>query len=68
MISPMLNGNKVFGGIDPDTSLTYGFSPETGEVDKTKNMKEKDMYGAICQALGLNYPGRAYYKSMIRKA
>ncbi len=68
LISPMLNGNKVYGGVDPMTALTYGFSPETGESDKTKNMKESDIYGAICHALGLNYAGRRNYTSMVRKA
>lgn len=68
MISPLLQGNKIFGGIDPATALTYGFDPVTGEPDKNRNMKEKDCYGVLAQTLGLDFRGRSNYKSMIRKA
>ncbi len=67
MISPLLNGNRIFGGIDPATGLTFGFNPESGEPERMRSMKEKDMYGAVCHAMGLNYTGRANYKSMVRK-
>jgi hypothetical protein len=68
MISPLLNGNKIYGGIDPLTSLTYGYDPLTGSPDKGRHMKEKDSYGIVAQALGLDYKGRANYKALIRKA
>ena len=68
MISPLFQGNKIFGGIDKATGLTYGFDPLTGLEDKARHMTEKDCYGAVAQALGLDYKGRANYKSMIRKA
>lgn len=67
MISPLLNGGRVFGGVDPTTSLTFGFDPITGEADKMKKMKEKDIYGAISEALAIDYKGRGSYKAMIRK-
>ena len=68
MISPLLQGNKVFGGIDAASSLTYGFDPLSGEPDKTRKMKEKDCYGIVAQALGLDYTGRSNYKALMRKA
>lgn len=68
MISPLLQGNKIFGGIDKATGLTYGFDPLTGMEDKGRLMHEKDCYGVVAQALGIDYKGRANYKSMIRKA
>lgn len=68
MISPLFNGNKIYGGIDPMTALTYGFDTETGAPNKMKSMREKDMYGAICHALGIEYSGRGNFKAMVRKA
>ncbi|RYZ57399.1 MAG: hypothetical protein EOP07_09980 [Proteobacteria bacterium] len=68
MISPLLNGNKIYGGIDAATGLTHGFNAQTGEPDKTKHMRERDMYGVVCQALGIDYMGRDNYKAMIRGA
>ncbi|MBC7659299.1 MAG: hypothetical protein H7249_06280 [Chitinophagaceae bacterium] len=66
MVSPLLNGNKIFGGIDPETALTYGFIGDTGAPDKTKMMKERDIYGVIAQAMGLSYMGRGSYKAVVR--
>jgi uncharacterized protein (DUF1501 family) len=68
MISPLFHGNKIYGGIDAATGLTHGFNPLTGEPDKNKLMRERDMYGVVCQALGIDYMGRDNYKAMIRGA
>lgn len=67
LVSPMLNGNKIYGGVDPMTALTYGFDPKTGQPDKAKNMKEHDIYGAIAHAMGLEYSNRGDYSSMVKK-
>lgn len=67
MISPMLNGNKIYGGVDPETALTYGFDPKTGQADKARHMKEHDIYGAIAHAMGLEYSNRGDFSSMVRK-
>jgi hypothetical protein len=53
MLSPLLRGNAVYGGVDPRTGLTYGFDPATGKPDKTRTMDERDVYGVIAQALEL---------------
>lgn len=66
LISPLLQGNKIFGGIDPSTALSFGFDPQTGAADKSRTMKEKDVYGVIAQALGVDFKGRSSYKAMIR--
>lgn len=32
LLSPLLRGNRVFGGVVPATLLTYGFDGRTGEA------------------------------------
>ena len=34
IVSPFANGNRVLGGVDPDTGLTYGFDPRTGDPER----------------------------------
>lgn len=57
IISPLVNGGKVLGGVDPDTLLTYGFDPRTGAPEKGRTMTEPDIYAGIVQALGIDTPG-----------
>lgn len=53
-VSPMLKGNTVLGGVDPDTALTYGFDPATGEPDVGREMREDEIFGGLLQALGID--------------
>lgn len=70
IVSPMANGGKVLGGVDPDTVLTYGFDPRTGEPDKGRNMTEEETYSGIAQAMGVEMPGSGLpdMRAMRRKA
>jgi len=54
VVSPMANGNKVLGGIDPKTALTYGFDPATGNPDPGRKTEEKDLYSGLLQVLDVN--------------
>ena len=58
LLSPLLNTGRVFGGVDPQTLLTYGFDRNTGDGDPSTNMTEADVYSVICQALGVEFSGR----------
>jgi hypothetical protein len=58
MLSPMLKGNRVYGGVDPATAKTYGFDPKTGNPDPGRVMHEGDIYSLICQAMGVDFTGR----------
>lgn len=68
MISPKLNGNRIFGGVDAATGLTYGFDPQTGEPAPGTKMNERDVYSVAAAALGLNFEGRRPVKALIRGA
>lgn len=57
-ISPLLDGNRVWGGIDPDTVLTYGFDLRTGDPDPGILMREGHLYSLVCQAMGVSFDGQ----------
>lgn len=58
IVSPLLAGNRVFGGIDPTTCETYGFDGSTGEADPSLKCSEGHIYSAIAQALDIEFPER----------
>jgi hypothetical protein len=59
IVSPSANGNRVLGGVDKTTGLTYGFDPEdpTGVPTPNRNMEEKEIYSGILHALGIDTSG-----------
>jgi hypothetical protein len=57
IISPLANGGKVLGGVNPDTILNYGFDPETGRPEPGRQMKEPELYAGIVHALGVDTAG-----------
>lgn len=57
VVSPLVNGGRVLGGVDADTTLTYGFDPLTGDPTPGRNMAEREIYAGLIQALGVPTPG-----------
>lgn len=68
LISPLLKGNAVYGGVDPKTGLTYGFDPQTGTQDPARVMNESDVYSIIAQALDVEVPGAPRFSGVVRGA
>ena len=66
ILSPLINGNRVYGGVDDATCTTFGFDPVTGDPDPSVNMSEGDIYSAICHALDVNFSGRRDFPSFVR--
>jgi hypothetical protein len=58
ILSPLVRGNRVYGGVDPKTCLTYGFNRNTGEPDRGVEFEEAALYGALAHVLDIEYPGR----------
>lgn len=54
IVSPMVNGGKILGGVDPDTVLTYGFDPATGTPEPGRHMNESHVFAGILQAMGVD--------------
>lgn len=57
IVSPLANGNRVLGGVDTATGLTYGFDPTTGQPDRNRNMSEGEIYSGILHALRVDTAG-----------
>jgi hypothetical protein len=68
MLSPLLRGNAVYGGVDPKTGLTFGFDPMTGRPEPERKFAEGDVYSIVAQALGLDFPGRRSFDGLMRSA
>ena len=58
MMSPMLKGNTILGGVNKNTCLTHGFDPETGAPDTAKVLSnERDIYSGILHTLSVDTTG-----------
>jgi hypothetical protein len=58
MLSPMLKGNTLLGGINRQTLYTYGFDPESGTPDPAKTLSnERDLYAGMLHAMGVDTTG-----------
>lgn len=57
ILSPLANGGRVLGGVNPATAMTYGFDPQTGDPDPGRNMTEMEIYAGIAHALGVDTSG-----------
>ncbi len=57
VISPLVNGNTVLGGVDPNTGLTYGFDPVTGAPDVGHTMSEAEIFSGLLSALDIDTTG-----------
>ena len=54
VISPLVKGNTVLGGVDPDTGLTYGFDPLTGAPELGRYTTEPEIFSGLLTALGVD--------------
>ncbi len=66
LVSPLLNGDRIYGGVDAGTALTYGFDPSTGAPAPGTAMHEGDLYSAVCHALDIDFAGRRDMPCMVR--
>ena len=58
VLSPLAKGNTVLGGVDHDTTYTYGWDTETGVADSTKKLSnERDIYSGVLHALSVDTTG-----------
>lgn len=59
VMSPLVNGGKVLGGVDPTTGMTYGFDPEdpTGVPRPETQMEEAQIFSGLAHALGVDTSG-----------
>lgn len=66
IISPLVKGGRVYGGVDPNTGLTFGFDRNTGEPRPGTLMTEAEIFGAVAHALGVSFPGRIDMPALVK--
>jgi hypothetical protein len=57
VFSPLVPGNTLRGGVDPNTGLTYGFDPQSGDPEPGRNMAEAEIFSGLLGALGVDTSG-----------
>jgi hypothetical protein len=57
VVSPLVRGNTVLGGVDPDTGLGYGYDPVSGAPDPNRTMAERHIYAGLLDVLGVDTAG-----------
>lgn len=57
VISPLANGNKILGGVDPNTGMTYGYDPTTGAPDPGRKMTERESFSGLLHTLRVDTSG-----------
>ena len=62
LISPLLHGNRVWGGIDRSDGLTFG---DRGNGVRTE-FREQHVYAAVAHAMDIDYAGREDMGFMVR--
>lgn len=53
-LSPLVNGNHVLGGVNPDTGITHGFDLATGAEDPSRKTSESELFAGLLQALSID--------------
>lgn len=57
VFSPLVPGDTLNGGVDPDTGLTYGFDVQTGAPVPDSEMSEDIIFSGLLGALGVDTSG-----------
>ena len=57
LLSPMLKGNRILGGIDPNTCLTYGFNLNSGSPEPHRNLEEKELFAGLLDIMRVDTSG-----------
>ena len=66
IISPLIKGGRVAGGVDPSTGLTYGANLSSGEILPNLQLFEQDVYSLILEALGVSFSGQKSAKAFVK--
>lgn len=57
VFSPLVPGDTLRGGVDPDTGRTYGFDIATGAPDPGRETEEREVFAGLLGALGVDTSG-----------
>jgi hypothetical protein len=57
VFSPLVPGDTLLGGVNPDTGKTFGFDPQTGAPEPGREMAEAEIFSGLLGALGADTTG-----------
>jgi hypothetical protein len=57
LVSPLLKGDRVLGGVDPATGLTHGFDPVSLAPDPGRRTTEAELFAGLLDTLGVDTTG-----------
>lgn len=57
VFSPLVPGDTLLGGVDPDTAKTYGFDPTSGAPEPGREMAEAEVFSGLLGALDIDTSG-----------
>lgn len=57
VVSPLVRGNTVLGGVDRNTGLTYGWNPVTGAPDPARQATEGEVFAGLLDAMDIDVKG-----------
>lgn len=57
IMSPLVKGNRILGGVNPDTGLTHGFNLSSGDPDPGRTTSEAEIFAGILDAMGVDTTG-----------
>jgi uncharacterized protein (DUF1501 family) len=66
IVSVLVRGNAVYGGLNPTTCNTFGFGPATGQKKPDSQVTERDVYGIIAHAFDLDSPATGKFPAVVR--
>lgn len=58
IVSPLVNGNRVYGSFDENTGLIGGFNPSTGEPESWRKITAADHYSIVADLMGAPFAGQ----------
>lgn len=67
IVSPLIQGNRVYGGVDQLTGLTYGCNLATGEPQVGKQLSEGEVHQVLLKALSIEATGLPDVSGIVRK-
>ncbi|MEL6189506.1 MAG: hypothetical protein AAFU79_33190, partial [Myxococcota bacterium] len=57
IVSPLVKGDTVLGGMDPNTGYGYGYDPVTGAPDRNRKTVEAEVFSGLLDVLGVDTTG-----------
>ncbi len=57
LISPLVRGNRVLGGVRRNDALTYGFDLHSGDPIEGRRTSEAELFSGLLHVLGVNRSG-----------